>query len=141
MELRDWEELKKKLCKELEEMKQTKKFDMGDIEVIDKITHSIKSISYIMENEDGGYSQARYSRRMYNRDDNYSQDGNWSAEGSYDNYGRDNSYARRGMHYVRGHYSRGGDELTERIEEMMDRGDLSVTDKSTLQRAMDILRK
>lgn len=134
MEMKDWEELKKKLCKELEEMKQTKKFDMGDIEVIDKITHSIKSIGAIMESEDGGYSQA--SRRMYSRD------GMWNAEGSYDDgYNRGNSYARRGMHYVRGHYSRGGDDLTEQIEEMMESGNLSMTEKTTLQKAMDILRK
>ena len=136
MEIKDWEELKKKLCKELEEMKQTKKFDMGDIEVIDKITHSIKSIGAIMESEDGGYSQGGYSRRMYSRD------GMWNAEGSYDDgYNRGNSYARRGMHYVRGHYSRGGDELTEQIEEMMESGNLSMTEKTTLQKAMDILRK
>lgn len=139
MEMKDWEELKKKLCKDLEEMKQNNKFDRGDVDIIDRTTHAIKNIMYIMENEDDGYSQA--SRRMYSRD-GYSRDGMWNAEGSYDDgYNRGNSYARRGMHYVRGHYSRGGDELTEQIEEMMESGNLSMTEKTTLQKAMDILRK
>lgn len=138
MEVREWEDLKKKLCKELEEIKQAKKFDMGDIETIDKITHSLKSIDYIIENEDDGYSQAY---RGGSRTGAYSQDGNWAAEGSYDGYNRGNSYARRGMHYVRGHYSRGGDELMERMEEMMNNGSVSMAERNTLEKAMEILRK
>lgn len=136
MEIRDYEELEKKLCKELEEMKNHKNLDMGDIEVIDKLTHSIKSIHKIME--DDGYSQGMYSR-----------DGMWNANGSYGrNYGdynsndggynRGNSYAR---HYVRGHYSRGEEDLSDSIREMMERGNLSMSDKNTLERAMEILRK
>lgn len=64
----------------------------ADLEYVDKLTHSIKSIKSIicmMDDEDGEYSQA----------------GDWGAVGHYD---RGNSYANRGEHYVRGHYSRAG---------------------------------
>lgn len=144
MELRQYEELKEKLCKELENITKKNSLNMGDVDTIDKLVRSIKNIYKIEEEEEGGgYSQARYSRGNYSRD-GYGQDGNWNARGSYgDGYGRGNSYARSGMHYVRGHYSRddGSEMITERIEEMMNEGNISQSDKETLRRAMDVLRK
>lgn len=160
MEVREYEDLKKKLCKELEDIKSRKNIGMAEIEIIDKLTHSIKNLDKIIENEgEGGYSEAGY--RRYSRDGGNSyRGGNWSAEGSYrggnsygdsygnnsydgDNYGNGNSYARRGQHYVRGHYSYGEDSdmLTQRIEEMMQDDRLGMEDKKTLRRAMDIMRK
>ena len=65
-----------------------------DLEYVDKLTHSLKSIKGVicmMEEDGGGYSQA----------------GNWEAMGRMNGtYGGGNSYANRGEHYVRGHYSR-----------------------------------
>ena len=142
MELRQYEELKEKLCKELENITKKNSLNMGDVETIDKLVHSIKNIYKIEEEEGGGYSQRMYNGR-HSRGE-YSQDGNWNARGSYgDGYGRGNSYARSGMHYVRGHYSRddGSEMITERIEEMMNEGNISQSDKETLRRAMDVLRK
>lgn len=139
MEARDYEELKKKLCRELEQIKGKGSLGMAEIEVIDKLTNSIKNIGKIMDMDEGGHSQARY---RYSRDmDRSNTSYNSYDDGMNDGYSKDNSYARRGMHYVRGHYSRGADELTERIEDMMESGNLTITDKSTLQKAMDILRK
>ena len=161
MEYRDYEELHKKLCKKLEDIATSKNFDMGDIEAIDKITHSMKSLIIIMENEDGGSSQYGGS---------FGRGGMWNAEGSYrgnsyggngggnngGSYGGSNggsyggsrtgssmndSYAgNRGMHYVRGHYSR-GDEVESEIRRMMEESNMSQSDKVTLERALDIIRR
>lgn len=109
MEMRDYMDLKKKLCKELEEISSSGKMDAAHIEMIDKLTHTIKNVDKIIESEGGEHSQRMYSRDDYGRDNSMGRDGEWSAEGSYarDNgYEDGNSYARRGTHYVRGHYSR-----------------------------------
>lgn len=80
-------ELKEKLWTELEELAEKREMGAGDLEVVHKITDTIKNIDKIcMLEEDGGYSEAV-------------DDGD---------YGRGSSYANRGKHYVRGHYSRDG---------------------------------
>lgn len=143
MEIRDYEELKKKLCKELDELKNSKSLGMDEIEAIDKLTHSIKSINAITESE--GSSYGRYSQDGNSYENSYGR--KWSAQGSYgDSYdgGYNGGTSERNRHYVRGHYSYGEDEtgmMEERIEEMLHGNRLSVDEKSTLKRAMDILRK
>lgn len=82
-------ELKEKLCKELDEIARKPEMGAGDLEIIHKLTDTIKNIDKIDMLEDDGYSQAGY------------RDGGSS-------YNRGSSYANRGKHYVRGHYSRDG---------------------------------
>lgn len=82
-------ELKDKLCKELDEIARKPEMGAGDLEIIHKLTDTIKNIDKIDMLEDDGYSQAGY------------RDGGSS-------YNRGSSYANRGKHYVRGHYSRDG---------------------------------
>ena len=82
-------ELKDKLCKELDEIARKSEMGAGDLEIIHKLTDTIKNIDKIDMLEDDGYSQAGYRDR-----------------GS--SYNRGSSYANRGKHYVRGHYSRDG---------------------------------
>ena len=82
-------ELKDKLCKELDEIARKGELGAGDLEIIHKLTDTIKNIDKIDMLEDDGYSQAGY------------RDGGSS-------YNRGSSYANRGKHYVRGHYSRDG---------------------------------
>ena len=82
-------ELKDKLCKELDEIARKPEMGAGDLEIIHKLTDTIKNIDKIDMLEDNGYSQAGYRDR-----------------GSSYNLG--SSYANRGKHYVRGHYSRDG---------------------------------
>lgn len=80
-------DLKDKLCEELEEFARKQEMGAGDLEVIHKLTDTIKNIDKIcMLEEKGGYSEA--------------------VDGG--DYGRGSSYANRGKHYVRGHYSRDG---------------------------------
>lgn len=89
MHMRKYEDLKEKLCEELEEFANKPDMKAGDLETIHKLTDTIKNIDKITMLEDNEYSEA----------------GDWEARGGYDS---GNSYARRGEHYVRGHYSRDG---------------------------------
>lgn len=77
-------DLKDKLCEELEEIARKPDIGLGDLELIHKLTDTIKNIGKIeMLEEEGGYSQED------------GQDGG--------GYGRGVSYARG-----RGGYNRGG---------------------------------
>ena len=98
------EELKDMLCAELEKITKKGELSAGSLDVVDKLTHSIKSIDTILAMEDagysneGGYSYARGQRRdsmgRYSRNDgSYGYRGG-SYDGSYDG-----SYARRGGSY------------------------------------------
>lgn len=80
-------ELKEKLWAELDELADKREMGAGDLEVVHKITDTIKNIDKICMLEDGG----GYSEAIDGMD-----------------YGRGSSYANRGKHYVRGHYSRDG---------------------------------
>lgn len=88
-------DLKEKLCEELEEYARKQDMGAGDLEVIHKLTDTIKNIDKIcMLEEEGGYSEeGSYGGGSY---------------GDGGSYGRGSSYANRGKHYVRGHYSRDG---------------------------------
>ena len=80
-------DLKDKLCEELENLARKPDMGPGDLELIHKLTDTIKNIDKIcMLEEEDGYSEAA------DRDD----------------YGRGSSYANRGKHWVRGHYSNAG---------------------------------
>ncbi len=76
-------ELKDKLQDELDEIARKPEMGAGDLELVHKLTDTIKNIDKICAlEEDGGYSEA----------------------GDYEgaSYGRGSSYANRGKHYVRG---------------------------------------
>lgn len=81
-------DLKEKLCKELEEYAQKSNMNAGDLEMIHKLTDTIKNVDKIVMLEESGYSQ--------------------EADMEGGSYARGSSYANRGKHYVRGHYSRDG---------------------------------
>lgn len=92
MSMKAMEDLREKLCVELDEIARKPEMGAGDLELAHKLTDTIKNIDKIQcLEEDGGYSQ----------------DGDWEMEGR-GTYGRGVSYANRGRHYVRGHYSRDG---------------------------------
>ena len=82
-------ELKEKLCDELEEIANKGELGAGDLEIVHKLTDTIKNLDKIEMLEDGGYSQA----------------GDWEIEGRA--YNRGNSYARRKRDSM-GRYSRDG---------------------------------
>lgn len=94
-------ELREMLCRELESLTKKGELSSGSLDMVDKITHSIKSIDTIMAMEgysneysnEGSYARGRYA----NRDSmgRYSRDGGSYGNGSYDGsyergYSRDN---------------------------------------------------
>lgn len=99
------EELRDMLCEELEKITKKGELSAGSLDVIDKLTHSIKSIDTIMAMEDSGYSNEYGYSYARGRGRNAKRDsmGRYSSRGgSYDDmsYDRDtysnNSYARGG---------------------------------------------
>ena len=132
-------ELKDKLCKELDEIARKPEMGAGDLEIIHKLTDTIKNLDKIEMLEDGGYSQA----------------GDWEIEGRA--YNRGNSYARRkrdsmGRYSRDGRMMRGGyrdgrmysraeakEDIMDQIEDMM--GDADEKEKAILRRAMTELEK
>lgn len=119
-------ELKDRLCEELEEIARKPDMGPGDLELIHKLTDTIKNIGKIeMLEEEGGYSQ---------------------EDGRDDGYGRGMSYARgrggynRGVRNTRrdsrGRYSRddGRSAMMEHLEAALDSA--SDQDRETIKRFM-----
>lgn len=104
-------ELKEMLCKELEKYGKEDKLTAGSLDVVDKLSHSIKNLDKIIENyEDEGYS----NRGGSYRDGNY--EGNMGG-GSY----RGGSYARgRGSNARRDSMGRYSSEGYSRADNLMD---------------------
>ena len=96
--------LREMLCRELEEIAQKGDLGTGDLDIVHKLSDTIKNIDKIEMLEESGYSR----------------DGDWDAN-IRSSYGRGSSYAGRGMHYVRGHYSRmdSHDYIKHQLESLM----------------------
>jgi hypothetical protein len=95
-------ELKEMLKHELDRITKKGELSAGSLDLVDKITHSIKSIDTIEAMEGAGYSSRR-------RD----------SMGRYADYMDDNSYYnRRGDEYSRRGYSRDKDNLVEELRDI-----------------------
>ena len=135
MSMKVLEHLREMICAELEEYQSKNKLGMSDIEIVNKLTDTVKNIDKIEMLE--GEGQSEYSQR-------YARDG--YARGSYDS---GNSYAR---HYVRGHYSRddgsfsrgrysrdeGKEEMMRQMEELMNSA--SGEQREAYRRALEEIR-
>lgn len=104
-------ELKEMLCKELEKYGKEDKLTAGSLDVVDKLSHSIKNLDKIIENyEDEGYSNRGGSYRGGNYEGNM-------GGGSY----RGGSYARgRGSNARRDSMGRYSSEGYSRADNLMD---------------------
>ena len=78
MGMKSMYDLRDMLCKELEEITRKGELGAGDLDIVHKLTDTIKNIDKIEAMEEDGYSSRR---------------------DEYDMRGR----GRRGTHYVRGH--------------------------------------
>lgn len=122
-------ELKEKLCRELEEVARKPEMGAGDLELIHKLTDTIKNIDKIDALEDDGYSR----------------DGDWEMEGR-GRYNRGSSYARRrdsrGRYTSDRRYSR-DDAKTHMIEQMeqMMNGTQNEREREIIRRAMEQLEQ
>lgn len=115
------DKLRDMLCGELEGITRKGELSMSDLEIVHKLTGTIKNIDKI-ELYDEEYSR------------DYSRGGDWSAD-MRGTYGRGNSY--RGKHYVRGHYSRTGDLRAQLNDMMRETDDERV--KEALRRAVSMV--
>ena len=120
-------DLKEKLCDELEEIARKPEMGAGDLEIIHKLTDTIKNLDKIEMLEDGGYSQA----------------GDWEMEGR-GSYGRGSSY-RNQRRDSRGRYSRdrgrmysradGKEHMMEQMEMLMEQAG-SEREREAIRRCM-----
>lgn len=136
-------ELKDKLCDELEEIAKKGELGAGDLEIVHKLTDTIKNIDKIeIMKEDGGYSQAGdwEMRGTYDRGSSYRR--KRDSMGRYSRDGRDMDYSRDGRMMPYRMYSRADakDHMMGELEEAMA---AATTDreKDIIKRAMDQLEK
>lgn len=139
------------LCAELD--KQAQKGKVGstsDLQIIDWLTHSIKSIDTIMAMEDAGYgddgysgARGRYATRdsmgRYSRNDGYSRD---YRDDGYSREYRDDYSRNDGMSYRDGRYSyaEGKDEIMRKMREMMDSAP-NEQEREKIRRMMEQMEK
>lgn len=112
-------ELKDMLMDELEKCVDKGELSAGSLDIVDKLTHSIKSIDTILAMEDAGYSY----------DDGYSYArgrGRYSKRDSMGRYSRDYGYGRS---YDRGYgrYSRDKEDLVNELRDL----EMSMADEET----------
>ena len=111
------EDLREMLCKELEEITMKGGLTAGDLDAVDKLTHSIKSIDTIMAMEGSeSYSNSGYMHDGYYDGGNYNR--NYSARGR-------GSYARRDsrgryMENSRMYRDSGKTRMVQMLHEMME---------------------
>lgn len=112
-----YDKLKDKLHEELEKIERKPDMSAGDLEAAHKITDTIKNIDKIcLLEEQGGYSEIVDT----------------------DGYGGGSSYANRGQHYVRGHYSREGNNTRRDNQRRYSRDDGRSAMMEHLEMAMDV---
>lgn len=108
-EMKHWDELRENLCRELDEIAGKGDLSAGDLETVDKLTHTLKNLDKIMMV--GEYSNA----------------GDWYAMGNYGRDGYRGDY-RDSMSYrgrkrdSMGRYSRADakDDMADKLRRMMD---------------------
>lgn len=113
--MKHMEDLKEMLCDELDEIAEKGKVNAGDLDAIDKLTHSIKSIETIMAMGEYSNDYMSAGRSYANRD----SDGRYSRNSYARNGGNSRGYSRRGG-YSRNGYSYGRDEMVEELRELME---------------------
>ena len=119
--MHELEELKKQLCRELEEYGAKGELTAGSLDVVDKLAHAIKNIDKILEKYDG-----------------YSSRGNYN--GSY-NDGM--SYARRRDsmgRYSSADYSRAAEDMTRQLRDLMEQAPNEMTRKE-LEKLVERMEK
>ena len=121
-------ELKDKLCKELDEIARKPEMGAGDLEIVHKLTDTIKNLDKIEMLEDGGYSQA----------------GDWEAD-MRGTYGRGSSYRGRkrdsmGRYSREGRGGRGGYSRNDAKEAMMEQMEM-LMDQAGSEREREAIRR
>lgn len=122
------DKLRDKLCDELDEIARKPEMGAGDLEIIHKLTDTIKNLDKIEMLEDGGYSQA----------------GDWEAD-MRGTYGRGSSYRGRkrdsmGRYSREGRGGRGGYSRHDAKEAMMEQMEM-LMDQAGSEREREAIRR
>lgn len=140
--------IRQMLMDELEKYEKKTDLSMGSLEVIHKITDTIKNIDKIEMLEDGGYSEDGdwEARGMYHDGMSYNEGGSsyaWRKRDSRGRYSRDGGYSEDG----RGGRSRGGhhgyvrdgekDRMVEMMEDLME--DANGKEKEVYRKCISML--
>lgn len=126
--MQELHELKEMLCEELKEYGKKGELTTGSLEVVDKLTHTIKNLDKIIEKYEEDEYSGNYPYMMegsYEGGRSYARGGNRGGSGrrGANQYG---SYARRdsmGRYSREGGYSRHGDMIAELHDLMQDAPD------------------
>lgn len=115
-------ELKDMLCEELEEYGKKDKLDVGGLEIVDKLAHTIKNLDKIIESyEDEDYSGAYY-------DGSYEGTGNmggsyprrYSRERGRGGYAMARGRGRNAKRDSMGRYSRDNKMMAQELRDLME---------------------
>lgn len=120
--MKDLIKLRSMLCEELSEFGRMDGLSAGNLEIVDKLTHSIKNLDKVIESE-SGYSGNGYSMNAGYPMSYGSESYGRMAPYSYDDRGR-GTYADRdsmGRYSNRGGYSRG--DMMSEMRGLVDRAD------------------
>ena len=134
------EKIKKMLCKELDEYATKNKLSMADIDVIHKLTDTVKNLDKIeMLEDEGGYSEARggRGRSSYMGGSSYDDDMMYSER---QGRGRNAKRDRMGRYSSEGGSYEGGssyDDYSERMDRRYSRDDAKDHLMSALGEAME----
>lgn len=110
-------ELREMLCEELDKITKKGELSAGSLDVIDKLTHSIKSIDTILAMEDAGYSSDDYSMRG----NSYARGrGSNARRDSMGRYSSDNYSMKGGRSGERGRNYSYDDEMNNLREQLED---------------------
>lgn len=110
-------ELREMLCEELDKITKKGELSAGSLDVVDKLTHSIKSIDTIIAMEDAGYSSDDYSMRG----NSYARGrGSNARRDSMGRYSSDNYSMRGGRSGERGRNYSYDDEMADLREQLED---------------------
>lgn len=139
MGMRALTDLRKLLCKELDEIAMKKEMSAGDLDAVHKLTDTIKNIDKIEMLEEQQYSNYGGSyARGYAFDDGYSRnDAVFAHEAG--SYGRGDSY--RGYSGRRYSMHDGKQDIIKQLEEMMTDPTLGNEDRMALKRVRQQLQQ
>lgn len=112
-------ELKERLCSEIEEMAGKQKLTMSDLEILHKVTDTIKNIDKILMMEDRDISEN--SRGYSGRGASYDDDMSMRSYDSGNSYARSYDMSRDGDYSQRRNYSRdsGREHMIQKLRSMM----------------------
>lgn len=134
------DDLKEKLCKELEEVSKKKSVSMQDLDMIHKLTDTVKNIGKIEMQNEGSYSHGKYMN-----DNSYRARYSMSNDRDYSNDYSNNGYSNgNGSWVAQGDYSHGSDDrymMNQKIEEMITDGRLSADERRALRKAQEIMNR